>query len=377
MVLLAALLLATAGCESRRSPVEETSRDRPEEPEIEPRLSFDDATLEQVNDAGQLVWEVKAKRATYSGDRKIATVENPEAKLYENGEVVFQVRAKRGEVHQNGEKIVLQDSIVAVDARNDLALRGEQLEWFPEQNLLVVRENVSGSHERADLVTDEAQVASDEQRVELVGNVVMNAKDPTLRIASERAVWEMEAQTVTTDKPLQVDRLNEDEEVEDRATANSGQVDLEPQIVTLRQNAQLTLDDPTVQVASNEIVWDLQGQLVSSDMPLNVLHREENTTISGNQGWINLAREIFHVSDGVRVVSEGAEMTSDRLTWYIDTQEFEAEGNVIYAQADPPLRLTGPRAEGQLQEQKFVISGGQVVTEIVPQGAENFSVFPP
>jgi lipopolysaccharide assembly outer membrane protein LptD (OstA) len=62
-----------------------------------------------------------------------------------------------------------------------------------------------------------------------------------------------------------------------------------------------------------------------------------------------------------------AQLTADRLTWHIDSQAVEAEGNITYRQQNPTATLSGKRAAGNLEQQTMVISGGDVVTEITPE----------
>ncbi len=49
----------------------------------------------------------------------------------------------------------------------------------------------------------------------------------------------------------------------------------------------------------------------------------------------------------------------------------EAQGDVVYKQADPPMNFTGEKAVGNIQTENIVVSGGnsqnRVVTEIIPQ----------
>jgi lipopolysaccharide assembly outer membrane protein LptD (OstA) len=59
-------------------------------------------------------------------------------------------------------------------------------------------------------------------------------------------------------------------------------------------------------------------------------------------------------------------VASDTLTWYIQTQQMEATGNVVYQQFEPPATLKGQKAVGKLDAQNFVVSGGRVSTQFVP-----------
>jgi lipopolysaccharide assembly outer membrane protein LptD (OstA) len=65
-------------------------------------------------------------------------------------------------------------------------------------------------------------------------------------------------------------------------------------------------------------------------------------------------------------------MTADNLTWFVATQTFNAVGNVVYRQTEPQFVLHGPQAEGKLEAKTFVVTGGNVVTEITPDGSLGF-----
>jgi LPS export ABC transporter protein LptC len=366
-----ALVLGIAGCTQKPLEPKKAATDRPAAPKVDTNLSLNDLTIEQVDEKGQLLWVVKGKQATYSGDQKQATLKNPQGEWYQNGKLVFKLEAQQGEIHQNGEKILLKDQVVATDMRDGAVVRGDHLEWLPKKDTLTVHGNLQGTHEEADVTAQEARLFGQKQRMELSGDVVMRAKKSSLQIASDSLVWEVEEKTAMSDKPVQIDRYEGEgdaEKVTDRAVADRAEVNLDTQIATLEQNSQLTLVDPPVQIASNELTWDLPAERVTSNVPVRVVHNEQKITLSGNRGWIDLATEVFQLNDGIEAISQThqAQVIAKQLTWNIPTQEFVAEGEVTYRQVDPPLSVTGPRAEGKLQEQTFSISGGRVKTEIVP-----------
>jgi LPS export ABC transporter protein LptC len=366
-----ALVLGMAACGKKPSEPKKVQTDRPAAPKVDTNLSLNDLTIEQVDEKGQLLWVVKGKQATYSGDQKQATLKNPQGEWYQNGKLVFKLEAQQGEVHQNGEKILLKDQVVATDMRDGAVIRGDNLEWLPKKDTLTVNGNVQGTQKEADVTAQEARLFGQKQRMELSGDVVMRAKESSLKIASDSIIWEIEQQMAMADKPVQIDRYEGEGDAEtviDRAVAEKAQVNLDTQVATLEQNSQLTLADPPVQIASNELIWDLPAERVTSNVPVRVVHNEQKITLSGNRGWIDLATEVFQLNDGIEAISQThqAQVIANQLTWNIPTQEFVAEGDVTYRQVDPPLSVTGPRAEGKLQDQTFSISGGRVRTEIVP-----------
>ncbi len=83
---------------------------------------------------------------------------------------------------------------------------------------------------------------------------------------------------------------------------------------------------------------------------------------------MDLEPRVARFTGNVRAIGQrnDSDLASDTLVWTIPTQQLVAEGNVVYNQADPPATVRGPRAVGRLQNRTVVISGGRVVTEIVP-----------
>ncbi|MEM1426593.1 MAG: LPS export ABC transporter periplasmic protein LptC, partial [Cyanobacteria bacterium P01_H01_bin.130] len=70
--------------------------------EFEGDLIFEDVNLNRADDDGQPLWEVSAAEARYSRDRQKGQLKAPTGKLYQDGEVVYEVEAEEGFVEQNG-----------------------------------------------------------------------------------------------------------------------------------------------------------------------------------------------------------------------------------------------------------------------------------
>ena len=375
IVLLSALFLlivGSIGC-TRKPPIAKpsASEQKTAAQKADDSLTFNDFTLEGVDAQGKLLWVVNAKQVTYSKDKKLASVNLPKAEWYYQGKLVFQIEAKRGEVHENGKKITFKEKVIATDLRDKTVVSGDSVEWLPQKETLIVRGNIQGKNDEGEVTAQEARLFREKRRMELQGEVMMKSKKPPLQIATDRLVWEVEKKRAIAEEAVQIDRYEGEGEamkLTDRAVADRAQVDLEQEITTLQPNAQLTVNDPPIQVTSNELVWDLKAQTVNSQVPVRVFHSKEQVKMTGNQGWINLTSQQFQLSNGIEALAKGdrAQLIADRLTWNIPEQAFVAEGNVIYRQVEPAFNLTGPKAEGKLEAQTFVISGGRVVTEIIP-----------
>lgn len=368
-LLLVVLLVGTSACgrEKNKRTADKLAQDSSAVQSFENNLTFNDVTLEQVNEQGKLLWKVKAKQARYSKDQKIATVQAPEGELFQDGKLVYKIKARTGEVRKDGQTILLKEQIVATDVQSGAILQGNELEWQPKEDILWVRNNLTGTHPQLQASAREAKAYSRSRRMEFFGQVVAKSKDPALGFKTEHLVWQIAQQLVTADKPVQIDRYT-GEVVTDQALGNQAEVNLKTKVATLKQDAQLSLADPPLQIGSNSMVWDLNAQTVASDQPVQVLHREQQVTLTGNQGRVELEPRIFYLTGNVQGQGQRkqSQLAADQLTWYIPTQQIDATGNVVYSQVDPPFNLKGPRASGTLQDQNIVVSGGRVVTEIIP-----------
>lgn len=365
------LVLGVGGCglsENNSNP----STPEAAQKEWEKTLTFNDVTLEQVDAEGKMVWKVRSPSARYNDEQKVTYVKTPTGELFQDGKLVYRIEAKSGEVYGDGKKIILKDDIIATATEHNAVLRGKELEWLPQEDLLVVRNNLSATHPEIDVSANEARVQSRAKQMELLGQVIATTKKPVLQMRSDRVMWQMDKHLVTSDRPVEIERYTcnspQNCPATDTAVADGGQVNIKTQIVELQNNAKLTLAQPPLNVDSDIMVWNVEAQTIASDRPVTILHREQELTFTGGQGKLELEPKIFYLTGGVTGVggTRQSDLKADQVTWFIPTEEIQAEGNVVYRQADPPFTVTGPKAFGKLQDQTVVVTGGNVVTEVIP-----------
>ncbi|MBV8884217.1 MAG: LPS export ABC transporter periplasmic protein LptC [Chroococcidiopsidaceae cyanobacterium CP_BM_RX_35] len=375
------LLLGITACSSKNATENQADQANSNQPHYESSLTFSDVTLEQTNAQGKPVWNVKAKQAIYSQDKKVARVQSPTGELFQDGKVAYQITAAQGEIQQDGKKLFLNGRIVAVDPKNGVILHGNELEWRPDEDLLIVRNHLTVNHQQMQLTAQEARVFSRASRMELQGQVVAIAANPRLQVRTEHLIWQIKEQKLIGDRPVQIARFN-GQTITDQAAANQADVDLNTKIVTLKQNAQLSLvdalnsspagtrqqkDNPPLQVASNELSWNLNAETLTANQPIRILDRTHQVTVTANQGWMDLQKKVAYLTGKVYGVGQrGQSLQSIHLTWYLPSQLFEANGDVVYHQVEPVASFTGQKAVGKLQDQSIVVSGGGVVTQFTP-----------
>lgn len=360
------LVLGLVGCGAQSSPVKQSAQDSSPEPAVENNLTFNDITLDQADDQGRPLWKVKAKHALYSQDKKTAQLQSPRGELFQDGKVAYKITGTQGEIQQDGKQLFLKGQIVATDPQNGVVMHGNELEWRPNEDLLIVRKHLTITHPQVQAVAQEAHVFSRAHRMELQDQVVAQAPAPQVQLRTEHLIWQIQAQKMISDRPVQIDRFK-GKTITDRGTANQGEFNLKTKIAILKPNAQVSLLDPPLNIASNSISWNLNTEIVTADQPVRMVHRQQQLTASANRGRTDLKKKnVYLTGDAYAVGQRGQSIKANQLIWHLPSQEFEAEGNVFYRQLQPPVSFTGPKAFGKLQDQNIVVSGGRVVTDIVP-----------
>lgn len=361
----AGLIWGIFGCNSQ-NPSPEASPNTSPTPATQNELTFNDVTLEQADEQGRPVWKVQGKQASYSREKKVAQVKTPSGELFVDGKVVYKISAQQAQIEQNGKQLFLTGKIVATDTVNGVVLRGNELEWRPKEDLLIVRKQITGTYQNIQAVAEEARVNSRSARVDLQGKVVAQATDPALQMRTTHLIWEVKKQTLIGDRPIAIDRYK-GKVVSDRATANGANVNLKTKILTLQPKAQIVATEPPVQIDGNSLSWDLNAEVVTADRPLKIVHRQQQVTTTADRGKLNLGNEIVHLTGNVYALGQRRQsLNAQKLTWYLPTQLVEAEGSVVYRQVEPPVSFTGQKAVGKLQEQNITVSGGRVVTKFIP-----------
>lgn len=374
--LLVALLVTVTGCRAGSRGADRLAEDSSAAQQVDSNLTFNNITLEQADEQGQVLWKVQSEQVIYSPDQRVAKVINPDGELYQDGQAVYHVEAQEGEVRRDGERIFLRGNVVATDIKSGAILRGNEMEWRPNRDLLIVRGNLRGTHPRLQVAADEARASNRRREVELTGQIqATTLDDPTLKLEGERIVWQLDNEMVISDRRLVMQQL-EGEQVTEQAESNRAEVDLQAKTVKLLDNAVLTLTEPPLQVSGNSLLWNMDEKTLVSDQAITAVQRQEQVMLTANQGRMEFEPQVAYFTGNVRATGQQnqALLTSDALTWQIDSQRVEAEGNVVYTQPDPPATLRGPKAVGRLQDRTIVVSGGRVETQIVPDG--DFNLLP-
>ncbi len=369
VVVTLCLITGLCSCSSQTASPEPQSTT--EKKESENNFIFFNLTLEQADEVGRPIWSVKSKRAVYTKDKQIGKAENPYGELYQDGKVVYQIRAERADIKQDGKQLFLKGKIVATDPKNGIVLRGNELEWRPKEDLLIVRNQLNGTHKQLKAVASEAKVKTRQQRIDFSGGVVATSVDPALKIKTQHLIWQIKQDKLIADRPVQIDRYK-NKQITDRGRGGAAVVYLKTKIAQITKNAQIQLLEPPMQIASQAMTWNMNTEIVTSNTPVRVFHQTENVTVTGDRGELKIAEKLVYLTGNVYGVGQNRQsIKSQKLTWFLNKKNIEARGNVVYKQVKPPLTFNGDKAVGNLHTENIVVTGGKtgkrVVTEIVPQ----------
>jgi LPS export ABC transporter protein LptC len=361
---------------SSPAPSKQGKKEKATERSSDSELTLFEGSLDATDESGRLIWRVNAKTGKYNKDKQIGQLESPYGELYQDGKAVYQVTAEKADIQQNGKQLLLKGKIVATDPANGVILRGNELEWRPKEDLLIVRNQLNGSHKQLVAVAQEARAKTREQKVDFFGGVVANSLDPPLRMRTEHLTWLLKQQKLIGNRPLEFERFKNNQ-ITDRGKGDAAEVNLNTKIVTITKNAIAEIAQPPIQITSSSMAWNLNKEIVTTKTPVRVFHRTENVIVTANQGEMRIPQQTVYLQGNVNGVGQRRQVIkSDKLTWYLNNQQVEAEGNVFYQQVDPPLSFTGDTATGNIQQSNIVVrsnrnNNNRVITNIIPQEPNN------
>ena len=365
--LLLLIAIALVGCQLS-TPTAKVDRSL-EATRLDTQLVLNNAVLEQSNLQNNTVWKIKADNITYSEDQETARLERVVANLLEDGKIILKLSANQGEVKENGNLVILKEQIVASDPRNGSVMESDLVEWRPQENLLLITADLTGNHPNLQVTAQRGRYLTDLENLEIEGNAIATTKQPALQLTSDRLTWQIPQGKVESPGAITVVRYQQDQTVTDRLVSDRAKFDLNTNIATLIGNIELVSLQPNLQAATESLTWNYQQRTGTSDRPIQIIDRDRQITLTGNQGEIDLQQQIAKLNHGAKGLDrqQQSELYARQLTWHLDTEEVIAMGDVIYQQSDPQAKLTGDKAVGKLHTNNIVVSseGKKPVTSII------------
>ena len=361
------MAIAFCGCQSSSSSV--PSQGLATNTRVDTRLVLNNAVLEQSNKKNNTVWKIKADSIIYSEDKKTAVLDRVVGNLLQDGKIILKISAKEGEVKDNGNIVILKEDIVASDPRNGSVMKSNFIEWRPKESLLSIEDDLNAVHPNLELNAQRGKYFTNTESLEIEKNVVADTLEPALQLKSDRLIWKIDRDKIVSPNTVEIVRYNEDETVTDRLVSDRAEVNLASNIANLNGNIELISLQPNIQAASQSLIWNYQQRVGRTDLPIQILDRDRQITLTGNKGEVDLPQQVAKLQDGVKGINQQQEsqLYASQLIWMIDTEKIEAMGNIIYKQVDPQAMLTGEKATGTLGNNNITVSSNdkKQVTSVI------------
>lgn len=336
---------------------------------LDTQLILNNAVLEQSNQSAATVWKIKAASIVYSEDKKTANLQGVVANLLHQDEVILQISAKTGKVQDNGNVIILDHEVIASDPRNQSVIKTNAVEWLPQKNLLLIKDNLTGIHPNLQVTAATGKYYTDIEQLEISGKVTATTSEPVIQLNSDRLVWNIPQGNIKSPGTIKVVGYNLDQKIENEIVSDRAEVNLASYTATLNSNVELTSLNPKLQVATESLNWNYQQRRGYTKQPVQIVDRKRNLNFTGNQAEVDLKQQIAKLTNGVNSINaqENSQLYANQLTWKIATADVSAVGNVIYEQNNPSMRLTGEVANGNLKDNNITVTGnGKIqVTSVI------------
>jgi LPS export ABC transporter protein LptC len=324
--------------------------------------SFGQVTFTQANPQGKPTWTLKGQQANYSKGTKQALISQPRGMFFADGQGIYDLVAKSGQAQNDGKTFLLQGGVTSRDLRNGSVLKGDEAEWRPEEKLLILKGNVSGTRNDLQISGTEGRYFSALDQVHLKGGpIVAILAKQRLRLTTTQLTWSVNGQKLRSDQPVNGEQfsLKDAKVLTGRAKSKTLDSDLATQIVSLSGQANLQFIKPALDITSELIHWNIAQNKADSPGPLTVVNRTDALTTKANQGTIDLTPNIVTLTGSVESIAtvRQSKLNADRLVWALNSQQMQAQGNVRYIQTQPPFDVTGPSATGNLATQDVVVTG--------------------
>ncbi|NCJ07114.1 LPS export ABC transporter periplasmic protein LptC [Synechococcales cyanobacterium C] len=340
-----------------------------------------DVTLQQTDEQGRLYWQLHAQELRHSKAGHQAEATQITGTLYEKGKSVFQIAADQGKVQQAAQSITLWGNLTVT--ADEMVMQGQELEWQPQKGQMVMRGGFTLRHPQVQLWAETLQVSRPHDQIQAQGNVILEDAQAQVRLKTEQITWSWQHQQIQAghSQPGQTQPQVEIEQLQGKVTiahalAGSVELALPSSRLTLQDPAQISWKQPPLQIASRQLIWQIQPFLVSSHERVSVKDPDRHLTLVAGGGHLDHRRQVVSLFKGVEVwgwqsgqeplLTHPPHLTSNHLTWHLDPDVVTASGNVSYRQDSPALMLRGVKAIGSLQKQTIHMIGGETVIEIAP-----------
>jgi LPS export ABC transporter protein LptC len=139
------------------------------------------------------LWELKAKRAEYSKDRKIAQITELEGTFFEAGKKALRIKAPAGEIRTDERTILLKGGVQGLALERGTTLNATQILWTPEKKIVLAEGAVTLFDPKQQVTVTGKRMVGDIaiKSVTLDGGVTATSKPRQSKLVSDKAIWQV------------------------------------------------------------------------------------------------------------------------------------------------------------------------------------------
>lgn len=313
----------------------------PPKPKDGPDLVVRNAVIGQTQPKQKTAWKLTAPEITYRSDRQIGLVRQPVGTITREGQLIYRITADRGEVEGDGQRILLRGNVRAKRLTGEVAtLQGETLIWRPQEGSFELQKQVRGESGNLRLIGEAGQFDTRRDLLQMQGTtqVVQQDGDRRTQIVSRDPLWQLALQQIVCTQPIQAERF-QGRDLVARGSAQRGVLQIQASVAQLSGNVLLTNLRPAAVVSSQELIWALKANQITSPTPLTVDYQTDGSWLRGDRGSADLTTRNATLEGNAQRLNrkDGSRLFADRLNWMQQTQQVIASGRVRYSQ--PRLRL--------------------------------------
>ncbi len=206
--------------------------------------------------------------------------------------------------------------------------------------------------------TAQAAVQAQEETLTIQGDIRARDLQTKTQITTQALLWRPQAQELLLQGNLRLQHPNLE------AKAQAATIWLRHHQVALRQKVHVTYRQPALQITGEALDWQWQRGQVQAPQRVHIRYVPQQWVVQAGQGILDVPNQVLQLSQGVQAVAPQGQLRAQQVEWHIAAQQVIAIGQVVYRHYDPPLTVTGNRAEGHLATRQLRVY--QASTQLVP-----------
>ena len=206
--------------------------------------------------------------------------------------------------------------------------------------------------------TAQATVLEQGETLDIQGRLIATDLQDKTRITTQSLLWRPQQQELILKGNLEF------QQPKLQAKAQEATIRLRDNHLALRKNVQVTNQKPALNITGEALDWEWQKGQIQALQPVQIIHPPQQLVVKAGRGQMDFQNQVLRLTQGVDAVNQRGQLRAQEVEWRIPAQEVTAVGNVFYRQNDPPLTVTGSRADGNLATRQIRVQ--RASTQFVP-----------